>query len=69
MSDLPKLAERLKAEGNALFVKKDYKRAHLKYSEAIKVDDNNAILYANRAACSQFLRKSVELLNMLNLTF
>ncbi|KAH8104668.1 hypothetical protein BXZ70DRAFT_1005179 [Cristinia sonorae] len=53
-------AEKLKAEGNALFVKKDYRAAHHKYSEAIKIDGNNAILYANRAACSQFLRKYLD---------
>lgn len=43
-------AERLKNLGNDLFGRKDYRAAHHKYTEAIKRDPNNAILYANRAA-------------------
>ena len=45
-------AEALKAEGNALHLARKYKQAYAKYSEAIEVDDKNAILYANRAASS-----------------
>ena len=45
-------ADRLKAEGNALFVKNDFTGASIKYTEALKQDGNNAILYCNRAACS-----------------
>lgn len=44
-------AAQLKAEGNALFAKKDFKQAIQKYGEAIDVDGNNAVLYSNRAAC------------------
>lgn len=42
----------LKDEGNALFAKKDYSAAYTKYTEAIAEDGQNAVLYANRAACS-----------------
>ncbi len=45
-------AERLKTEGNALFVKNDFTGAYQKYTEAIKYDKKNAILYCNRAACA-----------------
>ncbi|OSD05835.1 hypothetical protein PYCCODRAFT_1361536 [Trametes coccinea BRFM310] len=48
----PSEAERLKAEGNALFVKNDFSRAYEKFTQAIKHDEENAILYSNRAACS-----------------
>ncbi|TCD68815.1 hypothetical protein EIP91_009682 [Steccherinum ochraceum] len=54
------LAVKLKNEGNALFAKKDYQAAHHKYSLAIKEDEKNAVLYANRAACSQNLRKFLD---------
>ena len=43
-------AEQLKAEGNALHAKGNYVGARSKYSEAIQLDGENAILYANRAA-------------------
>ncbi|KAI0639883.1 TPR-like protein [Trametes polyzona] len=51
-SDADKQAkvERLKTEGNALHVKGDYAAARSKYTDAIKLDDRNAVLYANRAA-------------------
>ena len=45
-------AEVLKAEGNALFVQNDFSGAYKKYTAAIKLDNQNAILYCNRAACS-----------------
>lgn len=41
----------LKTEGDTFYFRKDYRRAAQKYTEAIKEDDSNAILYANRAAC------------------
>ncbi|KAL7285807.1 hypothetical protein ACG7TL_000916 [Trametes sanguinea] len=41
----PSEAERLKAEGNALFVKNDFSRAYEKFTQAIKHDEENAILY------------------------
>ena len=50
-------AATLKEEGNALFVEGKYAAAYDKYSEAIAQDDGNAILYANRAACSLRLNK------------
>ncbi|TRM66264.1 hypothetical protein BD626DRAFT_546575 [Schizophyllum amplum] len=49
--------DQLKEEGNALFVKKKYGLAALKYTEAIEVDEGNAILYANRAACRLNLKQ------------
>ncbi|KAJ3016996.1 hypothetical protein NUW54_g685 [Trametes sanguinea] len=42
--------EQLKAEGNELHSKGNYAAARSKYSEAIKLDGENAVLYANRAA-------------------
>lgn len=48
----PSTAAQLKEEGNALFVQKHFACAYEKYSEAIAVDDQNAVLYANRSACS-----------------
>ena len=51
-SPSPSQPDRLKAEGNALFVKKDFAGAYKKYTEALTYDDQNAILYSNRAACS-----------------
>ncbi|KAK2462606.1 hypothetical protein APHAL10511_005339 [Amanita phalloides] len=53
-------AERLKAEGNALFVNNDFSGAYKKYSEAIKHDGNNAVLYCNRAACSYGLKRYLD---------
>ncbi|TCD68826.1 hypothetical protein EIP91_009693 [Steccherinum ochraceum] len=44
-------AAQLKDAGNALFAKKDYEAANDKYTEALKLDENNAVLYANRSAC------------------
>ncbi|KAJ4477334.1 hypothetical protein J3R30DRAFT_3703667 [Lentinula aciculospora] len=44
-------AKKLKDEGNAFFAKKQYLEAYARYSEGILLDANNAILYANRAAC------------------
>jgi Flp pilus assembly protein TadD len=43
-------AERLKTQGNALHVQGQYRAAYKKYSEAIKEDPTNAVLWANRAA-------------------
>ena len=43
-------AEQLKADGNALYVRNDFSAARSKYTQAIKLDDSNAVLYSNRAA-------------------
>jgi stress-induced-phosphoprotein 1 len=51
------IAAKLKEEGNALFVKKEYGLAIAKYSEAIAADGDNAVLYANRAACQLALHQ------------
>ncbi|KAK0480202.1 hypothetical protein IW261DRAFT_1476695 [Armillaria novae-zelandiae] len=41
----------LKDEGNRQFSQKNFSGAILKYTAAIAADENNAVLYANRAAC------------------
>ncbi|KAJ7222419.1 hypothetical protein GGX14DRAFT_428711, partial [Mycena pura] len=51
------MAEELKATGNALFASKKYDAAAKKYSEAIAVDPQSAVLYANRAACYNALAR------------
>ncbi|KAF9262661.1 hypothetical protein L218DRAFT_867341, partial [Marasmius fiardii PR-910] len=50
-------AQKLKDEGNALFTRKDYASAIVKYTEAISPDQDNPILYANRSACQLNLRQ------------
>ncbi|KAJ2745531.1 Small glutamine-rich tetratricopeptide repeat-containing protein 2 [Coemansia sp. BCRC 34301] len=45
-----KLAEELKAKGNALVVAKDYKGAIDSYTGAIALVDDNAVYFGNRAA-------------------
>ena len=45
-------AEAVKLEANALYQAGQFKQAYAKYSEAIALDDTNAALFANRAACS-----------------
>ncbi|KIK55174.1 hypothetical protein GYMLUDRAFT_176110 [Collybiopsis luxurians FD-317 M1] len=44
-------ARRLKDEGNTFFQERQYLKAYYSYSDAILLDNNNAVLYANRAAC------------------
>jgi tetratricopeptide (TPR) repeat protein len=53
-------AEYLKNEGNTLHKQGKFQAAYRKYSEAIKEDPQNAIYYANRAACSLALKEYVE---------
>ncbi|KAM5532752.1 hypothetical protein V8D89_013549 [Ganoderma adspersum] len=53
-------AEQLKTEGNALFVNNDFTGAYQKYTEAIKHDKKNAILYCNRAACAFGLNRFID---------
>lgn len=55
--DIKARAEAFKAEGNALHLARKYKQAYAKYSEAIELDDKNAVLYANRAASSIELKE------------
>lgn len=50
-------SELLKAEGNALHSEGQYKQAYQKYTEAIALDEDNAVLYANRAASSLALKE------------
>lgn len=52
MAEHTKTAAELKDEGNKLYALKQYTEAYDKYGAAIAQDSNNAILYANRAACS-----------------
>ncbi|OAX34055.1 TPR-like protein [Rhizopogon vinicolor AM-OR11-026] len=59
MSDLTP-ATQLKNEGNELFKNQDYVGALAKYSEALTLDDKNAVLYANRAACHYGLNKYLD---------
>eukprot|EP00983_Pelagomonas_calceolata_P094200 1157861-Pelagomonas_calceolata.AAC.4 len=42
--------ERYKDEGNKLFAAKEWLKAASKYTQAIKIDPNNAVLYSNRSA-------------------
>lgn len=53
-------ATQLKDKGNELFKKQDYVGAIIKYTEAIALDDKNAVLYANRAACHHALNKYLD---------
>ncbi|KAI1797526.1 hypothetical protein LXA43DRAFT_1056655 [Ganoderma leucocontextum] len=53
-------AERLKTQGNTLFAKNDFTGAYQKYTEAIKHDKKNAILYCNRAACAFGLNRYID---------
>ncbi|KAK1225865.1 hypothetical protein PQX77_011175 [Marasmius sp. AFHP31] len=53
-------ADSLKDEGNKLFVAKKFDAALKKYSEAIALDGQNPILFANRAACKLSLRRYME---------
>jgi len=58
-SALPQEIEMIKAEGNALFGKGEYSKAIEKYDAAIEKVTDNAILFANRAACYIGLRKYI----------
>lgn len=53
------MADGFKAEGNALYTKGDYKAAYDKYTEAIKSDETNAVLFSNQAACSLAMKEYV----------
>lgn len=51
------VVKKLKDEGNAHFAKKEFSQAYDKYTAALSKGGDNAILYANRAACSIGRRK------------
>lgn len=53
----PDAAARLKDEGNKHFEKKEFSQAYDKYTAALKKGGDNAIIYANRAACLLAQRK------------
>lgn len=51
-------SDRLKAEGNAYYAQRKYEAAYAKYTAAIEVTmEENAILFANRSACSLAMKK------------
>ena len=50
------MADALKAEGNKLFVAKDFEAAANKFSEAIALDPSNHILYSNRSGAYASLK-------------
>ncbi|KAK7052880.1 hypothetical protein VNI00_004200 [Paramarasmius palmivorus] len=52
--------DKLKEEGNKLFANKDFKAAIAKYTEGITLDDKNAVLYANRAACKLSIKQYLD---------
>lgn len=56
---LPQEAETLKAEGNTLYTQGDHNDAIKKYTAAINIVSDNAILFANRAACRLALKQFV----------
>ena len=45
MTDAAERAERLKAEGNDLYKQGKYLKAAATYTQALKLDDANAVLY------------------------
>lgn len=45
------LALEKKNQGNSYFEKQEYKEALKLYTEAIELDENNAVIYTNRSAC------------------
>lgn len=61
IQDLKIRAALLKSEGNALFMARKWIEAQSKFIEALELDKENAILYANRAACCLQLGKSVSI--------
>ncbi|KAH0591282.1 hypothetical protein H2248_001372 [Termitomyces sp. 'cryptogamus'] len=60
MTSSSKIADILKAEGNALYHAGKYNEAYGKYSQAIKQDPYNAVLWANRAASAVAMKKYLD---------
>lgn len=56
-SSNPARAAKLKDEGNACFSRMLYGEAYEKYTQAIELDGQNAVLFANRAAASMGMMK------------
>lgn len=52
MSTNVSAALQLKNEGNLLFGQQNYDAALQKYTEALVLDPNSAVLFSNRAACN-----------------
>lgn len=50
-------AETLKAEGNRLYKEKNFLKAAATYTQAIKADKENGVLYSNRSAALLQLNK------------
>jgi ankyrin repeat protein len=46
-----------KAQGNAHFVKKEWKQAHVFYSQAIEANPKEAAFYSNRSACNMMMQQ------------
>lgn len=46
-----------KAQGNAHFVKKEWKLAHVFYSQAIEANPKEAAFYSNRSACNMAMQQ------------
>lgn len=44
-------AAKIKEEGNKLFSSKQYSQALDKYSKALRVGGDNAVIFSNRSAC------------------
>ncbi|KIJ28613.1 hypothetical protein M422DRAFT_186264 [Sphaerobolus stellatus SS14] len=56
-------AETLKTEGNNLYSKGSYEDALAKYTEAIALVPQSAVLFANRAACYISLKRHEDALS------
>jgi Flp pilus assembly protein TadD len=56
MADTGRIEE-LKAEGNSLHSQKKYREAYNKFTEAIELAPDNAILHCNRAAASMTMNE------------
>ena len=56
--------DKVKAEGDGFFANRQYRKAYAKYSEAIKLDGQSAVLYANRAASALSMKECVFVLRV-----
>ncbi|PBK66021.1 hypothetical protein ARMSODRAFT_366713 [Armillaria solidipes] len=50
-------SETLREEGKEYFKQNKYAQAKAKFTDALEVDGENAILYANRSACNYALQR------------